>query len=499
MSRGVRDLRELICVSRLSYHEEENEKNSGDDVKVLQGFTTLCFCSEHVASKPECPRCISQNARVISPDSGCIINESPGTCYSDNLNASDDILTGRDTLPHTSLSSESLGKGSSAGKSKLTKSAKKRRKKKELASRHELPKSPTLPPVQPFQVGADEINLNETRYLNESIQVNELDKSNKRNNFDDILPYMDATLVSNWLTRSNTSIQELSEYFGKGNNFVQFAHFWLSDFPEIQKREIFSMEYDILLDEIALAFAVGKENRKVLQKDILELCEAVFKEFPAKLLAENGSCVFLDYLDFLSSEKQDSYKRLLSDVRCSTSNCQYAQWLLATRCFALVNVWSAVVNFYRNLMGKTQGMPALDPCSTKETVSQRRLLQAIRFVMFLKSKNFLFVGGHYFLGNKIVFLCLSILFLNLRFQCCLPACLLFNVEDICSQCLLCYLIMKSVFAFVLVCISVLEEMSSYTSIYASAISCFITELVYVFKLSHLFEPCLSVCLPGDGR
>ncbi|BFZ03550.1 hypothetical protein BsWGS_06589 [Bradybaena similaris] len=393
MSRGVRDLRELICVSRLSYHEEENETVSGDDDKLLHRFTTLSVCSEHVVSEPECSQCFSQKARVISPDSGCIINESPGTCYSDNLNASDDIFTDRDILPHTNLSDESIGKGSSTSKSKLTKSAKKRRKKKGdslLGSRHELPKSPTL---QPLHVGANEMNLNENRYLNKSGQVNELNKSNKRTNFDDILPYMDVTLVSNWLTRSNASIQELYEYFSKGNNFVQFAHFWLSEFPDIQKREIFSMEYDILLDEISLAFTVGKENRKVLQKDILELCEAVFKEFPAKLLAENGSCVFLDYLDILSSEKQDSYKRLLSNVRCSTSNRQYAQWLLATRCFALVNVSSAVVNFYRNLVEKTQGLPALDLCSTKETVPHRRLLQAIR-LGYIDVINYYTTKGH---------------------------------------------------------------------------------------------------------
>jgi hypothetical protein len=197
---------------------------------------------------------------------------------------------------------------------------------------------------------------------------------------------MDATMVAEWLTRANTALEDMITYCQQGDHYVQFAHFWLSDFPEVQKQEIYQMEHEILVEEVGLAFACGKEARQVVRRDVTDLISALFREYPMRLFSTKGTYLFLDYLDILTSDKAERYKRLLSDVRCSTSNRQYAQWLLATRSFALVSMWSAVVNFYRNLVGAhgvQPGLPVptLASGSLSESVYQRRLHQAVRWVL----------------------------------------------------------------------------------------------------------------------
>jgi hypothetical protein len=57
---------------------------------------------------------------------------------------------------------------------------------------------------------------------------------------------------------------------------------------------------------------------------------------------------------------------MLSDVKCSTRNKQYAQWLLATRSFAIVSCWSAIVNFYRNLLDRLQQSNLTSFCSKED-------------------------------------------------------------------------------------------------------------------------------------
>jgi len=85
----------------------------------------------------------------------------------------------------------------------------------------------------------------------------------------------------------------------------------------------------------------------VSPRDILRLVRAVFREYPDEILADNGAGC-LDLLRCLCSEqREDDYRRLLSQVRCSTANELYLQWLLAIRSFCLVSVTNAALAFYR--------------------------------------------------------------------------------------------------------------------------------------------------------
>ncbi|KAK3751046.1 hypothetical protein RRG08_044624 [Elysia crispata] len=399
MSRGVRDLRDLICVSRLTFHESDEEAASETGAQIRRELSSVSLSSWSTDSRtPRGPA----SARVVSPDSGFVTNGSPGAGAVSLVNSSDSVKEEADIFFMTSgsipPSPTHIVPTTHATFVKSTK--KKKRRKSGLSvepTRHELPKPSPLPPVE--KIAGTEILLEqellEAKPSYERAKSARNSKTKARVNFDDMLTYMDATIVANWLTRANTAIEEVTSYCSKGDNFVQFAHFWLSSFPDIQKKDIFSMEYDFLIEELKLAFAVGREDRKIVRRDLVDLCNAVFKEYPQKLLGGKAPHIFLDYLDILSSEKHVEYKKLLSDVRCATTNRQYAQWLLAVRSFALVSVWSSVINFYRNLTGNgvTQGMPILSLSSSEESVPNRRMLQAIR-LGYIDVIHYLFLNGH---------------------------------------------------------------------------------------------------------
>lgn len=393
MSRGVRDLRELICVSRLTFRasDDDEPKFLSDDEVVTKDFDQLSISSADSLGGPEA----TSGGRYVSPDSGCITNGSTPP----EIRMEEDTHT--TTLPVV-VKSPPIP----------TKVGRTRRKKKRaphkvlstIPSKHELPKPPRIPPLR-SRYKADSSSDDDSdvdmdsrpmqRYGAHSQPANGSKKSRADGNFDDILCYMDATVVSNWLSRANKMVTELTTYCNSDDNFVTFAHFWFSGFEDVQKIELFELEHDILVEEMNFTFAVGKEQRKVTQRDLNSFISALFREYPSRLLSAKGTNMFLNHLDVLSSQKQAQYKRLLSDVKCSTKNKQYAQWILATRSFALVSVWSAVVNFYRNLLGKVsppRPWPC-GPCQREEDTHLHRMGQAIR-LGFVDVVHYYFSEGH---------------------------------------------------------------------------------------------------------
>ena len=359
MSRGVRDLRDLICVSRLSVRDSDDDDDVISDEEIPLG--KLGDCSSSNSGSESCRSSASKKSshRVISPDSGVVINGSPT-----EQDASADVSVQKTTQVGCPVKNNN-----------------KKRKKKALATFppiHNMPKPFALPPVQDTQ---NDENL--TSSSNTSVKSSGVAKPKNSEvtpkNFDGLMCYMDATIVAGWLGQANAGVSNLTQYCNAGDNFVQFAHFWLSEFPDGQKYDIFKMEHDILLEEVGLSFTVGKQAKKVLHSDIVQIASAVLREYPGKLVSLKGPHLFLDYLDVLVSEHTDRYKKLLSDVKCATSNRQYAQWLLATRSFALVSMWQAIVNFYRNLTGRIAITPD-PPVLADESIHQQQLYQAIRFV-----------------------------------------------------------------------------------------------------------------------
>lgn len=351
MSRGVRDLRDLICVSRLTVRDSDEEFISDDD-HVANDFDRLSLGSNDSSDSRN-----SGSGKRFSPDSGCVTNG--------------------ETPPEVSTSTElpsPMLVDSPAGETGITKKKKKKKKTKAFLSvpmGYELPqKHMPLPPVRPSS--SFDVDM--------SSQPIGAMQPPKPSNYDHIMCYMDATVVSAWLTRANENVEKLSSFCNSGENFVRFAHFWLSDFPSAQRQEIYELENGILTEELSFAFTVGREQRKIGYKDILDLSKAVFREYPGRLLSSKGPHIFLDILGVLTSGKKEEYKKMLSDIKCSTKNKQYAQWLLATRSFALVSCWSAIVNFYRNLVDRLHQNTMLSFPSKLESedIHFTRLSQAIR-------------------------------------------------------------------------------------------------------------------------
>ncbi|KAL8593305.1 hypothetical protein ACOMHN_009958 [Nucella lapillus] len=408
MSRGVRDLRDLVCVSRLTYRDSDDEDTVLTDEEGLSKNVSSLNLSDSSSSAGSrstststagsCPGSAETGKkRLQSPDSGFVTNGSP-----------EDKAEGAvKQAPAKELASSEDGGARLKSKPNKKKRRKKGQPQASLLSQHDLPRLPVLPPVPP-----------ESTFLTNYCSLSG-GKTNrypgvpppKRGDFDAMLVYMDATIVAEWLTRANTTLEDIATFCTQGDNFVQFAHFWLCSFPETQRQEIYEMEHEILVEEVGLAFAVGKEDRKIVRRDVTDLISALFREYPTKLFSSKGAHLFLDHLDILTSDRTEHYKKLLADVRCSTKNRQYAQWLLATRSFALVSVWSSIVNFYRNLLGQhgvPPGLPVPALGSVKDDVYQRRMSQAVRLgfkdvVHYLVSGGYVDVTRHDIHGRSLLF------------------------------------------------------------------------------------------------
>ena len=368
MSRGIKDLRELICVSRLSIRDSDDEyplSNSDDEgmtQPVHYGSRNGSSCGSRQSSASS--RHSPTNVDPKSPDSGFGTN---GHSQSPILEGA--IGGGELDTPLADLSTVNIPRSAAARK-------RRRRKKKSKNS----------------WLGDESHGDTTSTMLTSSIRRPLMPLGNARINpasgkegdFDDLLTYLDATLVSQWLVEANRQVTDIATWCYKGDNFVQFAHFWLMDFSATKQQEIFQLEYSIVLDHLTVAFAAGRQAGKIKQRDIVHFLLAVLKEYPSKLLASVGAYMFLDYLDVLSSERRDTYRRLLANVRCTTQVKQYAQWTLAIRSFALVSMWHAVLNFYRGLLSDTSVLTRVLPVPmaviSKTDPYPQRMYHAVRLV-----------------------------------------------------------------------------------------------------------------------
>lgn len=337
MSR-IRDLRDLICVSRLTYRDSDEEVISDDDTTTTDTVTATVSVDQ-----------LNDNVNKLR------LSDEYSTVSDSGIVANGNASAGSTELTSTS---STLEKDSDTPQSD-SKVKRRKRKRKKADDR-------------PSSSGDDTTKNN----------------PDKLGDFDDMLCYLDATIVSEWLVRANEWVDVLSVWCHTGTNYIDLATFLITDFPDIQRQKILELEYSIFMDELQIAFTAGRDAGKVRYRNLQHLALAVFREYPSKLLTKKGIYLFLDYLDVISSEKRDSYRTLLSDVKISTQNRQYAQLLLAVRAFALASLWSAVVNFYRKLKGSGSEeveAPSLDVLKVmvQSDQSQARMLQALKLVLKL--------------------------------------------------------------------------------------------------------------------
>nr|XP_025034302.1 protein FAM220A isoform X1 [Pelodiscus sinensis] len=230
-------------------------------------------------------------------------------------------------------------------------------------------------------------HLSEPARLNLSAAVSSKDSyhlfvSPERGQLDKIFNHFDNTFVTGWLEKAYSSISDLGVWCCTGDNFVHFAHFWLTELHDNQKRQLLELEMDIIEDELQLAFL--ELDSELQPSDLNSILAATLSEYPMELLSNQKSYIFLDYLSLMSSEKTSGYKKMLSSIKYTTNNPQVTQWLLAVRACALANLWHAVVKFYKALVS-TRLLPEVHikssvSATTKQTneVVKERALQSVQ-------------------------------------------------------------------------------------------------------------------------
>lgn len=167
--------------------------------------------------------------------------------------------------------------------------------------------------------------------------------------FSEIFCYIHSSSVTDWLESAYISMTMLRRWCDIKDNFVQFAHFWLSDVPYPQMLNLLTLEVGIIEDEFYFAFRKALYSGALKLSDLQGIRSAILTEYPGMLSGRRGQCLFLDYLILMSSEHSMEYKNMLSNVKNATNDHQITQVLLAMRAYALSSVWHAVVQFYETL------------------------------------------------------------------------------------------------------------------------------------------------------
>ena len=200
-----------------------------------------------------------------------------------------------------------------------------------------------------------------------------------KTNFDSFLVFFDATVLSEWLTRANETVAALTSWLHTENNCIKFANFWLTQVSPSKRSELVAMEFSIVMDEVQFAFGVGLQDKELTLQDILTFMSAVVWEYPQKFSSSESGAFFVDLLMCLCCGRKENYKALLADVKCSTSNKQFVQFILATRAFAIVNFCSGVIDFYKQIhsLTKSSGHKELPVCN-KDLIALDFAFQAVQ-------------------------------------------------------------------------------------------------------------------------
>ena len=298
MSRSVKDLRELICISRLSIRDESGEDDDYDD-------------SDQIYPSLHGHR--SMKKKVVSKKS-CI----PGSNASDDSNdRRKELVVGR---PRSAVGGV--------------------RRPLSAAERGIYTQNGSVSLNERAQTSGDHFS-NDSRKYAISIDFE---------NIEIALNYVDAHVISDWLGRCNHDLDLIVEWLKEGQNFIHFAFFLLNQFHSSKRKELIDMEVSFILSEFELAFKIGIRDKKLKMKDVRILLQVVLSEYPARLLGTKGSYLLLKMLLTFSCGKNDTYKHLLADVKFATCKAQYIQWLLAMRAFCLVSLTNGIINFYKQLV-----------------------------------------------------------------------------------------------------------------------------------------------------
>jgi len=275
LCRNMRELRELICQSRLDYHGSDISDLDTDDFSDsgALGDAGQKPPLQHFRSDDPCS--------TTTPDSG-LASSLPQCGSTSDSDATENIPT---------------------------------RGQKAFSSRSKMQTKTSCCMTEDFAMIFDSINHN---------------------------------LVARWLEDANAVIAQLSNWCHCDDNYVAFGHFWLSEFPAIERNSLIRMEHEIFVDRLSSAFQLASNIRLC---HVTALAEAVLHEFPRQLLSVKGPRLILHWLDVLTSTRRcEQFRKTFSSIHCSTTCHQHSEIVLSLRAFALVSVVSAFVSFYQKLI-----------------------------------------------------------------------------------------------------------------------------------------------------
>ncbi|XP_026543137.1 uncharacterized protein LOC113425272 [Notechis scutatus] len=200
-----------------------------------------------------------------------------------------------------------------------------------------------------------------------------------------IFSYFDSTSVAGWQEKSQAVLSQLGKWSASKENFVQFAHFWLSELQHDQKQQLLELELGVIEDEVHLAFLEGLDSKDLQPSELSSILLVALSEYPMGLASNQHPYIFLDYLNLMSSPNASGYREMLSNIQYPSKNPQITQWLLAIREFALANLWHAMVKFYKALVSTQLSSEAAvqSPSSVSKQEAtegmKERALQAVQW------------------------------------------------------------------------------------------------------------------------
>lgn len=374
MSRSIKDLRELICISRLSMRSDGSDEdlpsnNSDDDDDAYyepraDGIASLDNITNRVDSKAGFATgrestfpSVQRRKRVPRQFSNGNVRLQNSTDRKTSHKKSSSINTGREIVvgrpksavggvrrPETSYQHAMSHKIVSPGLASETK----------IPAKSASSSSATTYSCKEssFSETSSKKGIEEDTGKYPSSPSNKFRKENRllaENRVEEILQYIDANIVSGWLEKSNEVLDDMIKWLKQSHNFISIASFILTEFHYSKRKELTQMEVSIILDELEFAFKVGIQDGKVNVNDLEDLLGIILREHPVTLQGRKGAVCLLNIMSTFCCGRDENFRNLLSNVKYSTRNKQIVQWLLGMRAFSLVNLCSGMVAFYKGL------------------------------------------------------------------------------------------------------------------------------------------------------
>jgi len=221
---------------------------------------------------------------------------------------------------------------------------------------HELPKYQPLPAVRSECWTAKTSTTARQQSAKETASIDSIDsgfitsdspvltdKHKTVEELDIVLRLLDTSVVLVWLEQTKRSTTDISDWCAEEDNFIHFAHFWLSEFPADRRSHMFEFEYGLLRDKIESGF----RGQKPSPEQLASFLAVILHEYPEGRLSRIAdSYTFLEHLEALAERhKRDS---LLTALIYPLRNRQHYDYLLAVRSYAIVTICSAILDQYRS-------------------------------------------------------------------------------------------------------------------------------------------------------